>query len=96
MLGVAAFPALLPTFIGEWQLTNTDAGWINGIYFAGYLAAVPVLVGLGVDELSVSVRQVPMVKARLRGITEESARLHAETALAQATSQAVRDALEAL
>ena len=46
MLGVAAFPALLPTFIGEWQLTNTDAGWINGIYFAGYLAAVPVLVSL--------------------------------------------------
>ncbi|MCH8138313.1 MAG: hypothetical protein IH926_05060 [Proteobacteria bacterium] len=38
MPGVAAFPALLPTFIGEWQLTNTDAGWINGIYFAGYLA----------------------------------------------------------
>ncbi len=46
MLGVAAFPALLPTFIGEWQLTNTDAGWINGIYFAGYLVAVPVLVSL--------------------------------------------------
>ena len=46
MPGVAAFPALLPTFIGEWQLTNTDAGWINGIYFAGYLAAVPVLVSL--------------------------------------------------
>jgi len=59
-------------------------------------AAVPVLVGLGVDELSVSVRQVPMVKARLRGITQETARLHAETALTQATSQAVRDALEAL
>ncbi|WP_245391767.1 phosphoenolpyruvate--protein phosphotransferase [Salinicola aestuarinus] len=59
-------------------------------------AAVPVLVGLGVDELSVSVRQVPMVKARLRGITLATARLHAETALAQATSQAVRDALEAL
>ena len=45
-LGLATFPALLPTFIGEWQLTNTDAGWINGIYFAGYLAAVPVLVSL--------------------------------------------------
>ncbi|NQV85044.1 MAG: MFS transporter [Rhodospirillales bacterium] len=46
MLGVAAFPALLPTFLIEWQLTNTDAGWINGIYFAGYLIAVPVLVSL--------------------------------------------------
>lgn len=46
LLGVAAFPALLPTFINEWQLTNTEAGWINGIYFAGYLSAVPVLVSL--------------------------------------------------
>ncbi|MBT7942121.1 MAG: hypothetical protein HN719_02075, partial [Alphaproteobacteria bacterium] len=26
MLGVATFPALLPTFITDWQLTNTDAG----------------------------------------------------------------------
>ncbi|MBC8338063.1 MAG: MFS transporter [Rhodospirillales bacterium] len=46
MIGVATFPALLPTFISEWQLSNTDAGWINGIYFAGYLSAVPVLVSL--------------------------------------------------
>ena len=46
MIGVAAFPALLPTFLTEWQLTNTDAGWLNGIYYAGYLAAVPVLVSL--------------------------------------------------
>ncbi len=46
MLGAAMFPALLPTFIAEWKLTNTEAGWINGIYYAGYLAAVPVLVSL--------------------------------------------------
>ena len=46
MLGAVTFPALLPTFIREWQLTNTDAGWINGIYYAGYLTAVPVLVSL--------------------------------------------------
>ncbi|MGC3874563.1 phosphoenolpyruvate--protein phosphotransferase [Halomonas sp. GXIMD04776] len=58
--------------------------------------AVPVLVGLGVDELSVSVRQVPMVKARLRELTLEEARRHAELALAQSTSDAVREALEAL
>ena len=46
MLGVMSFPALLPGFITEWQLTNTEAGWINGIYFAGYLTTVPVLVSL--------------------------------------------------
>ncbi len=46
MLTVAAFPALLPSFLSEWSLTKTDAGWINGIYYLGYLGAVPVLVSL--------------------------------------------------
>jgi MFS family permease len=44
MLGTVTFPALLPEFIEKWQLTNTDAGWLNGIYFGGYLLAVPLLV----------------------------------------------------
>ncbi|XKE44703.1 phosphoenolpyruvate--protein phosphotransferase [Halomonas organivorans] len=56
--------------------------------------AVPVLVGLGVDELSVSARQVPLVKARLREFDLDQARAQAELALAQATGEAVRDALE--
>ncbi|MGR4067269.1 phosphoenolpyruvate--protein phosphotransferase [Billgrantia sp. C5P2] len=56
--------------------------------------AVPVLVGLGVDELSVSARQVPLVKARLREFDLAEARAQAELALGQATSEAVRDALE--
>ncbi len=46
MIGVFAFPAVLPTLLREWALTNTQAGWIGGVYFAGYAAAVPVLVGL--------------------------------------------------
>jgi MFS family permease len=46
MIGFASFPALLPTFIAEWQLTNTEAGWVSGLYFAGYMGAVPILVGL--------------------------------------------------
>ncbi|SFU45149.1 phosphoenolpyruvate--protein phosphotransferase [Halomonas korlensis] len=56
--------------------------------------AVPVLVGLGVDELSVSARQVPLVKARLREFDLAEARAQAQLALTQATSEAVRDALE--
>ncbi|WP_043527647.1 phosphoenolpyruvate--protein phosphotransferase [Litchfieldella xinjiangensis] len=58
--------------------------------------AVPVLVGLGVDELSVAARQVPMVKARLREFDLAVARQRAELALGQATSEAVREALEML
>ncbi|MGQ7247328.1 phosphoenolpyruvate--protein phosphotransferase [Halomonas sp. V046] len=56
--------------------------------------AVPVLVGLGVDELSVSARQVPMVKACLREVTLTEARAQAHLALAQATAEDVRNALE--
>ncbi len=46
MVGVFAFPALLPRFLQDWGLTNTEAGWINGIYYAGYTVTVPVLASL--------------------------------------------------
>ena len=46
MTGFAAFPSLLPALQPLWQLSNTEAGWINGIYFAGYVSAVPVMVSL--------------------------------------------------
>lgn len=46
MAGFANFVALIPTFSTAWGLSNTEAGWIGGIYFAGYMAAVPVLSGL--------------------------------------------------
>ena len=46
MTGFSVFPALLPGFIDEWTLTNTEAGWINGILYGGYVLAVPVLVSL--------------------------------------------------
>jgi len=44
MLGFATFPALLPELITEWQLSNTEAGIVNGAYFGGYMAAVAFLV----------------------------------------------------
>lgn len=46
MTGTMYFPALLPTFQAEWGLTNTAAGWINGVFFAGYAITSPILVGL--------------------------------------------------
>jgi len=36
MVGVFSFPALLPDFVAEWGLSNTEAGWISGSIFAGY------------------------------------------------------------
>ena len=45
MLGSSSFSALVPEFQREWGLSNTDAGWINGIFYGGYVLAVPLLVG---------------------------------------------------
>ena len=45
LIGIATFPALLPTFLQTWHLTNTEAGWISAVYYAGYITAVPVLAG---------------------------------------------------
>ena len=44
MLGFATFPALMPGLMVEWQLSNTEAGIINGAYFGGYMASVAILV----------------------------------------------------
>ncbi len=46
MAAFATFPALLDRFRAEWAISNTAAGWIAGVYFAGYVAAVAVLTAL--------------------------------------------------
>jgi MFS family permease len=43
---IAAFPALLPTFQAEWNLSNIAAGWISAAYYAGYMILVPVLTSI--------------------------------------------------
>ncbi len=65
MLGISTFSALLPTLQAEWRLSNSDAGWITGIYYGGYMAAVPVLVSL-TDR--VDPRRVYLVGVALGGI----------------------------
>jgi phosphoenolpyruvate-protein phosphotransferase len=52
--------------------------------------AVPILIGLGVTELSATVAVVPEVKALLATLTLERARAHANAALACATAADVR------
>lgn len=45
MLG-NAFPALLPQFQAEWQLSNGELGWLSGLYYGGYVLATLPLVAL--------------------------------------------------
>lgn len=46
MTGFGAYPTLLPRLQDEWGLNNSQAGLISGMFFAGYMAAVPLLTSL--------------------------------------------------
>ncbi len=50
MLSFSSFPALLPMFLDEWSLSGTEAGWLSGLFFVGYMAAVPLL-GAATDRI---------------------------------------------
>lgn len=43
---IATFAAVMPEITAAWGLNASEAGWISGVYFAGYAAAVPVLASL--------------------------------------------------
>src|SRR6266436_4514813 len=45
-IGAYTWPALLPGFIAEWHITNGEAGWITGLFYAAYTVSVPCLVTL--------------------------------------------------
>src|SRR5438445_533172 len=46
MAGFSTYAALLPRLQDEWGLNNSQAGFISGAFFAGYMAAVPLLTSL--------------------------------------------------
>ncbi len=43
-IGAFFWPALLPTMMPLWALSNSDAGWITAIFYGAYMISVPVLV----------------------------------------------------
>jgi len=45
-IGAYFWPALLPSMMELWGLTNSEAGWITGVFYLAYMLAVPVLVTL--------------------------------------------------
>jgi MFS family permease len=46
MTGFAAYTTLLPALQQEWVLSNSEAGLVSGIYYAGYVVATPLLTSL--------------------------------------------------
>ncbi|MDK9558337.1 phosphoenolpyruvate--protein phosphotransferase [Marinobacter sp. M216] len=91
----ALHPAVLRLIQMTVEAAHAHQRWVG---VCGELAsdpqAIPVLVGLAVDELSVTSRRVPLVKACIRELTLDEARAQAELALTKASAAEVRDALE--
>ena len=65
MAGFALVPSLLPQFTVIWELSATEGGWLGGIFFIGYILAVPLLVSL-TDRLDA--RRVYLACAALSGL----------------------------
>ena len=72
----------------------------KGVSVCGELAgdadAVPMLVGLGVDELSMNAPAIPRAKEMVRALDYTAARIQAEAALGLETPEAVRAAFKLL
>src|SRR4051812_13367387 len=46
MTGFACYTTLLPVLLKAWGLNNSEAGLISGVFYTGYMLAVPVLTSL--------------------------------------------------
>jgi phosphocarrier protein FPr len=90
-------PAVLQLIDITVRAAHAHGKWVG---VCGELAAdplaVPVLVGLGVDELSVSGRSIAEVKARIRELSLSQAQTLAQQALAVGSANEVRALVEAL
>lgn len=84
-----------------WMIKRTcDAAREKGIqtYMCGEMAAdplfAPILLGLGVDELSMNPQAIPMVKDAIRSIDTENVAPFIEKAMTMTTCAAVQELLE--
>jgi phosphocarrier protein FPr len=86
-------PAVLRLIAATVQGADKHGKWVGVCgALAGDPLAVPLLVGLGVTELSVDPVSVPGIKARVRNLDYQLCRQRAQNALALESAQAVRAA----
>ena len=84
-------PAVLRLVAATVQGANKHGKWVGVCgALAGDPLAVPLLVGLGVTELSVDPVSVPGIKARVRNLDYQLCRQRAQDTLALESAQAVR------
>jgi len=94
-LADAMQPAVLQLIGQTVAAAHAHGKWVGVCgELAGDAGAVPMLVGLGVDELSMNAPAIPRAKEIVRTLDYPSARLQAEAALRLETPDAVRAAFK--
>jgi phosphoenolpyruvate-protein kinase (PTS system EI component) len=87
----ALHPAVLIQIRQAVQAAGAHGGWVGVCgELAGDPAAIPILIGLGVKELSMASGSIPKAKQIIRGLSMKEAQAVAAQALQLDTAEAVR------
>lgn len=91
-LSDAFFPAVLRLVRDVIRAAHAEGKWVGMCgELAGEPLAAPILLGLGLDEFSMSPPMVPVLKQILRGLSAEKMKLLAEKALQLETPKEIQD-----
>ncbi len=92
-LADALHPSVLKLIDEVVKAAHQEGKWVGVCgELAGDVIATPILVGLGVDELSMNAVSIPKVKAMIRKLSYQNVQSFAQHVLTLKTSQEVREA----
>ncbi|WP_423225211.1 phosphoenolpyruvate--protein phosphotransferase [Candidatus Amarolinea aalborgensis] len=95
-LADALHPAVLRLIAQVIKAAHACGRWVGVCgELAGDLTAIPILLGLGLDEFSMSPASIPAAKQRLRALNRRAATALAQSVLMLDSAQAVRAAVRA-
>ncbi|MGA9193126.1 MAG: phosphoenolpyruvate--protein phosphotransferase [Anaerolineales bacterium] len=95
-LGDACHPAVLRQIRDVTQAAHDHGKWVGVCgELAGDPAGIPILLGLGLDELSMTPHAIPAAKAQIRRWSAEDAKRLANDALSLASAESVRQLVSA-
>ncbi len=95
-LADALHPAVLRLIAQVIKVAHACGRWVGVCgELAGDLTAMPILLGLGLDEFSMSPAVIPAAKQRLRSLSRQAATALAQSVLMLDSAQAVRAAVRA-
>jgi phosphotransferase system enzyme I (PtsI) len=90
-------PAVLRLIKNVIEAAHREGKWVGMCgEMAGNLEAIPLLVGLGLDEFSMNAPAIPPAKALIRSLTLPKAQEIAQEALGKSTATEVREYLRSL